>query len=168
MPFLSPLFTLRLMLCLTDCLQGYLPKHAFLCSFVCIYSSMHKKKRRRAQYSRRVDAAVCVRALHICVRACTGIFSHSARLLIQQSRAFYMLALWLKAVFISSPDTWDWTRMYALVVMHRRTLYENVDSVKIKVRFYTTDINILRVASMHRIVIHCIDVSIHIDESLHP
>ncbi len=43
-----------------------------------------------------------------------------------------------------------------------------VDSVKIKVRFYTTDIDILRVASMHRIVIHCIDVSIHIDESLHP
>ncbi len=26
----------------------------------------------------------------------------------------------------------------------------------------------LRVASMHRIVIHCIDISIHIDESLHP
>ncbi len=50
----------------------------------------------------------------------------------------------------------------ARVVMHRRTLYENVDSAKIKVPFYTTDINILRVASMH-----CI-VSIHIDESLHP
>ncbi len=52
--------------------------------------------------------------------------------------------------------------------MHRRTLYENVDSAKIKVPFYTTDIVILRVASMHRIVIHCIDISIHIDESLHP
>ncbi len=35
-----------------------------------------------------------------------------------------------------------------------RTLYENVDSVKIKVRFYTTDIDILRVASMHRIVFY--------------
>ncbi len=41
--------------------------------------------------------------------------------------------------------------MHALVVMHRRTLYENVDSAKIKVPFYTTDIYILRVASMHRI-----------------
>ncbi len=47
--------------------------------------------------------------------------------------------------------------------MHRRTLYENVDSAKIKVPFYTTDIDILRVASMHRI-----DILIHIDESLHP
>ncbi len=56
--------------------------------------------------------------------------------------------------------------MHALVVVHRRTLYENVDSVKIKVRFYTTDIDILRVASMHRILIHCINISIHIDEPL--
>ncbi len=37
-----------------------------------------------------------------------------------------------------------------LAVMHRRTLCENVDSGKIKVPFYTTDIDILRVASMHR------------------
>ncbi len=44
-----------------------------------------------------------------------------------------------------------------LVVIHRRTLYENVDSAKIKVPFYTTDIDILRVASMNRIIIHCID-----------
>ncbi len=51
--------------------------------------------------------------------------------------------------------------MHALVVMHRRTLYENVDSAKIKVPFYTTDIDILRVASMHRIVLHCIDISIN-------
>ncbi len=50
-------------------------------------------------------------------------------------------------------------RMHALVVMHRRTLYENVDSAKIKVPYYITDIDILRVASMHRIVIHCIDSS---------
>ncbi len=39
-----------------------------------------------------------------------------------------------------------------LVVMHRRTLCENVDSAKIKVPFYTTDVHILRVGSMHRIV----------------
>ncbi len=50
-----------------------------------------------------------------------------------------------------------------LVVMHKQTLCENVDSAKIKVPFYTTAIDILRVASMHRIVIHCIDISIHID-----
>ncbi len=52
-----------------------------------------------------------------------------------------------------------------LAGMHRRILNENVDCVKIKVRFYTIDIDILCVASMHRIVI---DISIHIDESLHP
>ncbi len=52
--------------------------------------------------------------------------------------------------------------------MHRRALYENVDSAKIKVPFYTTDIDILHMASMHRIVMHCIDISIHTDESLHP
>ncbi len=51
--------------------------------------------------------------------------------------------------------------MHALVVMHRRTLYENVDSAKINVPFYTKDIVILRVASMHRIVIHCIDISMN-------
>ncbi len=51
--------------------------------------------------------------------------------------------------------------MYALVVMHRQTLYENVDSAKIKVPFYTTNIDILHVASMHRIVIHCIDISMN-------
>ncbi len=43
-----------------------------------------------------------------------------------------------------------------------------VDSAKLKLPFYTTDIDILRVASMHRIIIRSIDVSIHIDESLHP
>ncbi len=53
-------------------------------------------------------------------------------------------------------------------VMHRRTLCENVDSAKIKVPIYTTEIDILHVASMHRIVRHRIDVAIHIDESLHP
>ncbi len=30
-----------------------------------------------------------------------------------------------------------------------------------KVSFYTPDIDILRVASMHRIVIHCIDISMN-------
>ncbi len=86
-------------------------------------------------------------------------FSHSARLLLQQSWASFMLALCLRAVLIS--------RMHAFALMHRRTLCENVDSAKINVPFYTTDIDILLVASMHRIVIHRIDISIHIDESLH-
>ncbi len=49
---------------------------------------------------------VCVRALQmcVCVRAlqCAGNFSHSARLLLQQSRASFMLALYLRAVLISS------------------------------------------------------------------
>ncbi len=95
-----------------------------------IYSSMLKKAEESSiQYSRRVDAAVCVRARASDV--CAENFSHNARL--QQSRAFYMLALCLQAVLISSPDTWDWTRMHALVVMHRRTFCENLDSAKIKV-----------------------------------
>ncbi len=47
-----------------------------------------------------------------------------------------MLALCLREVLISSPDTWYWTRMHVLAVMHRRTLCENVDSAKIKVFFY--------------------------------
>ncbi len=51
--------------------------------------------------------------------------------------------------------------MHTLVVMHRQILYENLDSAKIKVPFYTTDIDILRVASMHPIVIHCIDISMN-------
>ncbi len=72
-----------------------------------------------------------------------------------------MLALCLQAVLISSPCTWDWTRMHALAVMHWRTLCENVDSAKIKLPFYKTDIDILRVASMHRIVTHRIDISIN-------
>ncbi len=36
-----------------------------------------------------------------------------------------------------------------------------------KLRCLFTNIDILHVASMHRIVIHYIDISIHIDESLH-
>ncbi len=48
--------------------------------------------------------------------------------------------------------------MQALVVLHRWTLCENVDSAKIKVPFYSTDIDILRMASMHRIVKHRIDI----------
>ncbi len=36
-----------------------------------------------------------------------------------------------------------------------------MDSAKIKVPFYTTDIDILHVVSMHRIVIHCINISMN-------
>ncbi len=101
----------------------------------------------RAPYSGRVDASICACALQMC--ACAH-FSHSVQLLLQQSRAFYMLALCLRAFLISSPKTWDWTRMHALAVMHRRPLCENMDRAKIKVPFYTTDIDILCVASMYR------------------
>ncbi len=56
----------------------------------------------------------CVRALQMCVRVrvrvrasdvCSENFSHSARLLLQQSRASSMLTLCLRGVLISSPDT---------------------------------------------------------------
>ncbi len=156
----SPLFTLRHAF-LNLLFTRILAKHAFWCSFVSIYSSMHKQVEASSVFA---QSCRCARASDVCA----GNFSHSARLLLQQSRASFMLASCLRAVLISRPDTWDWTRMHALVVIHRRTLYENADSAKIKVSFYTTDIDILRVASMHRIVIHCINISIHIDDSLHP
>ncbi len=122
---------------------------------------MHKKVEESSiKYSRRVDEAVCVHALQMCAWET----SHTALdCLLQRCRASFMLALCLREVLISSPDTWDWTRMQALAVTHRRTLCENVDSAKITEPFYTTDIDILRVTSMHRI-----DISIHNDESLHP
>ncbi len=41
-----------------------------------------------------------------------------------QPRASYMLNFAFGQVLMSSSDTWDWTRMHALVVMHRRPLYE--------------------------------------------
>ncbi len=66
---------------------------------------------------------------------CAENFSHSTRLLLQQSWACFMLALCLRAVLISSPDTWVWMRMHALAVKHGQTLCEYVDSAKIKVPF---------------------------------
>ncbi len=67
------------------------------------------KMRRRAQFSIRAELT----RLSVCVRF---NFSHSAWLFRQQSRASFMLALCLRAVLISSPGTWDWMRMHALVV----------------------------------------------------
>ncbi len=136
----SPLFTLRHMpfnLLFTRIL-------AKTCIFVWIYSSI--LKRRRAQFSIRAE----LMRLSVCVHFRCVCFSHSARLFRQQSRAFYMLALCRRAVLISSLGTWDWTRMHALVVMHRRTLYENVDSAKIKVPFYT---QILIFYAWHRCIV---------------
>ncbi len=121
--------------------------------FVWIYSSMLKKAEESSVFAQGWHGCLCVRFRCVCGKLLTQ------RLLLQQSRAFYMLTLCLRAVLISSPDTRVWTRMHGLAVMHRRTLYENVDSAKIKVPFYTTDIDILRVASMHHIPIHCIDIS---------
>ncbi len=116
------------------------------------------KKRRGAQFSIRAELSLrgclCAHASDVCAEN----FSHSARLLLQQSRASFMLALFFRAVLISSPDTWVWTRTHVLAEMHRRTLCEIVDCAKIKEPFYTKDIDILRVASMHRIIIHCIDI----------
>ncbi len=121
---------------------------------------MHKKAEELSIREELMWLSVCMRFRCVCtLQMCARKTSHTARLFRQQSRASYMLALFLRAVLISSPDMWDWTRMHALVVMLRWTLYENVDSAKIKVPFYTTDIDISRVGSMHQ---HCIDKSIHI------
>ncbi len=60
------------------------------------------QKRRRAQYSRGVDAAVCVRALQMCVRVRRKLLTQRAT--VTQSRASSMLTLCLRAVLISSPD----------------------------------------------------------------
>ncbi len=134
------------------------------------------QKRRRDQYSRRVDGGVCVCALQmcVCVCVCTSDVCVCVCVCALQmcvcARSSYVCARLRGNLLtqrttvtptipsvLSSPGTWDWTRMHALAVMHRRTLYENVKCVKIKVRFYTTDIDILRVASMNRFIIHCID-----------
>ncbi len=123
---------------------------------------------RNQRHSKRLVTGFFVAALQMCVRVLQMYArksSHTARdcQFRQQSRASYMLALCLRAVLISSPDTWDWTRMHAFVVMHRRTLCENVDSAKIKVPFYTTDIYILRINASYRHTFYR-----YIDESLHP
>ncbi len=142
------------------CLLGFLAKRT-LCNY--LYLFIH------AQKSGRELNLVFTRCRRgVASDVCAENFSHSARLFCQQSRVSFMLTLCLWAVLISSPDMRVWTRTHALAVMHRRTLCENVDSAKIKVPIYTTDIDILCVASIHRIVRHHIDVSIHIDELLHP
>ncbi len=69
MPFLSPLFTLRDML--NRLFTRILAKTCMLMYFFFIYSSMHKKTEESSiQYSHRVDVAVCVRALQMCVCVC--------------------------------------------------------------------------------------------------
>ncbi len=129
------------------------------------------KKRRRAQFSIRAELTrlsectrfrcACVHALQTCVRKSY----HTAReCATNNPECLKCSPCAFGQCLYRVPDTWDWTRMHALAVMHRRILCENVDSVKIKVPFYTTDIDMLRVTSMHRIAIHCIDI----DELLHP
>ncbi len=56
-------------------------------------------------------------------------------------------------------------RMHALAVIHRRTFCENVDSAKIKVTFYITDIDIFMrgIDASYRHTLYR-----YIDESLHP
>ncbi len=91
----------------------------------------------------------------------------STTLFHQLSCASFTLALCLEVVLTSSRDTWDWMRMHMLVVMHRRTLRENVYSAKIRCLFilqisifYTWNryIMSLETWSMYR--------SIHIDGTL--
>ncbi len=101
---------------------------------VFIHPCTQKRGELNSVFARSWRGCLCACTSDVC--ACVENFSHSARLLLQQSRASYMLALCLRAVLISSPDMCDWTRMHALAVMHRQTLCENVDSAKIKVPFY--------------------------------
>ncbi len=58
-------------------------------------------KRRRAQYSRGVDADVCVRASDVCA----GNFSHSAQLLLQTIPSIFYARLVPWAGLILSPNT---------------------------------------------------------------
>ncbi len=84
-----------------------------------MYSSMLKKAEKSSiQYSRTVDAFVCVRALQMWVRA----LQMCVRALQRCVRALQM------CVPARTSDV--------LACAHR--LYENVDSAKIKVPFYTT------------------------------
>ncbi len=102
----------------------------------CLNLFIHAQKSRgelNSVFAQSWRGCLCACASDVCAEN----FSHNTRLLLQLSRASC-----LRAVLISSPGTWDWTRMHALVVMHRWTLYENV-------------------ASIHRIVIHRIDISMN-------
>ncbi len=106
------------------------------------------------QYSCRVNAAVCVRALQMCAwetsHTVLDCYFNNPECLLCSPCAFGQS---LYRVLIREIEQ----ECTALAVMHRWRLCKNVDSAKIKVPFYTTDIYILRIASMHRIVIHHID-----------
>ncbi len=120
------------------------------------------KKWRRAQFSIRAELtrqSVCVRFR--CVRG--KLFTQRSTVTPTIPSIFYACLVPSGSPYIQSCLIREIERecTHALAVMHRRTLCENVDSAKIKVPFYTTDIDILRVASMHRIVIHCIDISMN-------
>ncbi len=58
---------------------------------VFIHPCTKKVEESSMQYSRRFDAAVCVHALQMCSDVCASVS--------------FMLALYLRAVLISSPDT---------------------------------------------------------------
>ncbi len=116
-------------------------------------------------YTKKAEEKWIIRTLSMSV--CAHKTPHTT--FYQLSRASFTLALCLEVVLTSSRDTWDWMRMHMLVVMHRRTLRENVYSAKIRCLFilqisifYTWNryIMSLETWSMYR--------SIHIDGTLHP
>ncbi len=125
------------------------------CSFVCICSFILKK----------AEENWTIRTLSMSV--CAHKTPHTT--FYQLSRASFTLALCLEVVLTSSRDTWDWTRMHMLVVMHRRTLRENVYSVKIRWLFIL-QISIFYAWNRYIVWVETWSMyrSIHIDVTLHP
>ncbi len=85
---------------------------------------------------------MCARETFHTSRDC---YSNNPEHLLCSPRAFGQSLYWVL------PDTWDWTRMHALAVMHRRKLCENVDSAKIKLPFFILQISIFY--AWHRCII---------------
>ncbi len=99
-----------------------------------------------------------------CLCACARFKCVRGKLLTQRSTVTPTIpsVLYARLVPSGSPYIESWyvrlMRLHVLVVMHRRTLCENVDSAKIKVPFYTTDIDILH---WHRCIVSSYIASIY-------
>ncbi len=112
--------------------------------------------------ARASDVCVCARFRCVCVCVCARVlqyaenFSHSARLLLNNPERF----ICCPRAFVQSLYR-VLTREIERECRRWRLCFDGNYMKMWKVSFYTPDIDILRVASMHRIVIHCIDISMN-------
>ncbi len=140
------------------CLLGYSSKHAFWCNFVCLFIHAHQKRKKTKFSICAVDVAVCVRFR--CVRR--KLFTQFSTVPPTIPSVFYA-----RLVPSGSPYIESWYVSLNENACVSGNAYTDImwkcNRAKIKESICTTDIDILRMTSMHRIVRHRIDVSIHID-----